>query len=555
MLEALANNGLTEIYNDERVVKNIVYKKFNELIPEIQDNCDSNLITTHIKNMWKEFDRIRINSQSSDKKATNEYVIKKIADNNIKVFVIKIFNDTKKHFSDLIEDDFFNHFDMSSMGRISIFHTRLAVIFKYYHRMLLENLMEKCYQENGMQSGRMVLNDEEFVEKYGLPPWEFVNNIFNELDIPYEVNNPIGTRLDSNFILRFKDKQENIEITSNDFSTGEKVLLSLAIAIYNNKDNFKKPELLLIDEPDAALHPSMSKKMINVLYKKIYEENKIPVIITTHSPTTVIASEGISIYQLSRGNSIPQKISTQQAVEILAGDIPFLKISNEKRRQVFVESKYDVKYYESISNILARIEPLPSEPVFIPVRTSNGSNCSDVINIVKKLSESGNDQVYGIIDFDLKNTESGKIIVLGRNNRYSIENYLLDPLLMGLFFIREGKKDINYFGEISFRTYPEASKMTKDDAQKIIDKIILYLNLSTSDTVDYQLFNNWTLKVSKGFIQHQGHELESLYKDKFQFLNSYQKENELKMDIINKLINDYPQFTPLELFDTIKKIR
>jgi hypothetical protein len=177
-----------------------------------------------------------------------------------------------------------------------------------------------------------------------------------------------------------------------------------------------------------------------------------------------------------------------------------------------------------------------------------------VINIVNNLSENGNNQIYGIIDWDLKNTESGRIIILGGSNRYSIENYLLDPLLMGIFFIREREKEANYFGEVSFRTYSEVSNMTEDDAKKIIDKVGSDLGLMSNNIVNYQLKNNWMLKISKEFACHQGHELEYLYKEKFPFLKRYQKEDELKFDIIDKVINDYPQFAPVELFDTIKRI-
>ena len=89
--------------------------------------------------------------------------------------------------------------------------------------------------------------------------------------------------------------------------------MSLALAIYNTASEFGKPELLLIDEPDAGLHPSMSQMMVKVLNENIVMENKIPTIISTHSPTTVIATEGISIYQLERGIGTPKKTSIQSA--------------------------------------------------------------------------------------------------------------------------------------------------------------------------------------------------------------------------------------------------
>lgn len=282
-----------------------------------------------------------------------------------------------------------------------------------------------------------------------------------EPNIPYEVNSPAGTRIESNFVFRLKDRKQGFEISSMDLSTGEKVLMSLALAIYNTGGDMGKPDLLLLDEPDAGLHPSMSKMMVDVLNKNIVVGNNIPTIISTHSPTTIIASEGISIYQMIRGNNIPTKIATQEAVELLSLGIPFLKISNDKRRQIFVESKYDVNYYELLTNIFSKFETLQCEPIFLSARTSNGSNCTDVIDIVNNLTSNGNDQVYGIIDWDGSNTLKNRVLVLGEKDRYSIENYLLDPLLMGLLFIRECKFNFSYFGIESLNKYSDLGKLLK----------------------------------------------------------------------------------------------
>lgn len=272
-----------------------------------------------------------------------------------------------------------------------------------------------------------------------------MNRILTETNIPYEVNNPEGDRLDSNFVFKLKDRAGGFEISSADLSTGEKVLMSLALAIYNTGGDLGKPDVLLIDEPDAGLHPSMSKMMVKVLKEHIVQENNIHTVISTHSPTTVIASEGIAIYQLIRGNSTPTKIPIQDAVELLSSDIPFLRISNERRRQIFVESKYDVIYYELLTNIYGRLETLPAEPIFIPARTSNGSNCTDVIDVVNNLYSNGNEQIYGIIDWDLNNSPTNRVLVLGHGERYAIENFLLDPLLMGILMIREKNSYIRFW--------------------------------------------------------------------------------------------------------------
>lgn len=261
-----------------------------------------------------------------------------------------------------------------------------------------------------------------------------------------------------------------------------------------------------------------------------------------------------------RGNSIPQPVPMQEAIEILISDIPFLRISTEKRKNVFVENQNDVNYYEQISNIYSRLEDLPSEPKFISTRKSKneGSNCSDVIALVNGLSKNGNDQVYGIIDRDVKNQSTDKIFVLGNGERYAIENYILDPLLIGLLCIREIKKDPNYFGITAFSTTPDIkTKLTEEDAQKIVDKVLEDLDLNLGNSVDYMLYNGWSLNISDEFNNKQGHELETLYEEKYPFLKSLSKNQEgvLKTEIINKVINDYPEFAPIGIIETLRKIQ
>ena len=335
--------------------------------------------------------------------------------------------------------------------------------------------------------------------------------------------------------------------------------MCIALAIYNLDNDFGKPDLLLIDEPDAALHPSMSKKMIDIINKKVVLGNNIPTIITTHSPATVISAEGISIYEMEKNNSIPQKTTVQKAIGILTEEIPFLKISNEKRRQIFVESPYDVKYYEALTNIIVKLKDLSSQPIFIPARTTNGSNCTDVINIVNNLSNTGNDQVYGIIDWDIEERHnlSEKILILGDKDRYSIENYLLDPLYIAFLAIRENKLPLEYFGVNTISSYIQLTELTENEAQLIVNKVIQDLNLDSNNYVNYRLFNKWNLKITKEFNLKQGHELEKIYKstNKYGFLNKYQKEYELKLDIIKKVISDFPELININLVRTFDKIK
>ncbi|MEO8236337.1 MAG: ATP-binding protein [Flavobacterium sp.] len=554
LLEAISNEEFSDVSVNGKKISNIRYIPFNGLNSIIQEDCDPTSITQWIKNFWTQLQNAIKRTTTSRAALVESNLYAYSGDASFKKIGPKIIPRIQKKIEEITENDIADNFDISMMAENDFFTAQFALIFKNYHRLLEENNINKYYVTQNLIPTSPILSDEEFNKKNGLPPWDFVNSILEEINVPYEVNSPLGTRTDSNFSFRLIDRKNGTEISSQDLSTGEKVLMSLALAIYNTKGDSNKPEFLLIDEPDAALHPSMSRKMVKILNYNIVTLSEIPAIITSHSPTTIISSEGISIYQMERGNPIPTKISVQKAVELLSSDIPFLKISNDQRRQVFVESKYDVTYYELITNILLRIDTINCEPIYLPARTSNGSNCTDVIEVVKNLFDNGNDQIYGIIDWDKENETKGRIIVLGENERYSIENYLLDPLMMGLLFIREAKISISDFALQNISSYSDLRDLTEIDAQKIIDYVLSTLNLMSANIVEYDLYNGWKLNVTNEFIVFQGHDLETLYKNKFPFLNVYQREDALKKDIIQKIINDFPQFTPNRIFETIKKI-
>jgi len=554
LLEALDSDIHCEVFINGKKISNVRYIPFNGLNSAIEENCDPATITTFIKDFWTRFAtaRDRVIKARAALVESNLYGYSGDGNfNKIGPKIIPKLGDIK----DITEKIITDNFDVSMIAETDFFTAQFALIFKNYHRLLEENNINRYYVTQNIAPTAVVYSDKEFLEKFGVAPWDFVNSILDEINVPYRVNTPLGTRIESSFSFKLIDRLGGFEISSIDLSTGEKVLMSLALAIYNTKGDNNKPELLLIDEPDAALHPSMSKKMVDILKHNIVTESCIPAIITSHSPTTIISSEGISIYQMERGNSIPEKISVQKAVELLSTDIPFLKISNDKRRQVFVESKYDVVYYELLTNILARVSTLSSEPIYLPARTSSGSNCTDVIDVVTGLFKNGNNQIYGIIDWDTTNVNTDRIIVLGPNERYSIENYLLDPLMMGLLFIREMKIPINEFGLSNSLTYSQLHELEKSDAQKIIDKVLGDLALNSGNVSTYELNNSWSLKISEEFNVFQGHELETRYKSTYPFLNMYQREDSLKKDIIQKIVNDFPQYIPKSIFDTIRKIK
>lgn len=553
LLLALADASNRIIFNG-RVCSNRKLVNFGSLIPSLSfTEIDKNNQIKYAFNVFNDTlnHYIAIGEDTNVNNLFLEYLNHEPA---IKTQVERVLIASKKALHELTIDDFADFYNPDLFVSHGIFSSSITDVFLHYQSLLEENERNEFLTYKKSSEAKPFLKTEEFVAKYGIPPWEALNSLLKQFEIPYSVNYPTGSRYER-FVLTFQNMSSGKTVNIEDFSTGEKVLVAIILTAYN-KAGFYKPDLLLLDEPDAGLHPSMSKKMIEGINEFVVAQG-IPTIITSHSPTTIIASNGIAVFEKKNGLPAPNPISVQMAVDLLSSDIPFLRISNDKRRQVFVESLLDVQYYERLTNIANRVKPLFYEPLFIPARSTSGSNCEDVKRVVPALRESGNDMVYGIIDRDVKAVETPYIKVLGLNERYAIENFILDPFLVGLFLVHEGAMLFSDFGIHTIHSYTGADKgMTQELAQEIVDCVLTSIDLHTSNNKTIRLWNSWKIQISIEFLEHNGHDLEKLYKFKYgNKLKKYHKENALKIAVIDTVINDYPQFTTASLFETLHRIK
>ena len=238
-------------------------------------------------------------------------------------------------------------------------------------------------------------------------------------------------------MLQLKNPITDESIDPDDLSSGEKLFLYFISAFIKIKDPInKKPSILLLDEPDATLHPEMIKTFI-VLLKTHIREAQVNIIMTTHSPTTVaLCEDNDNIFLINNkkiDDIVLKKITKEDAVQqLMVGITNVLLIKN--MRQVFTESDYDAKYYKTIFQILKNHEFLPinSSLNFISSGTEqNGGDtgcCDRVKSLTQQLVKAGNTTVYGIIDWDLKNNDipESQVYVIGHDSRYTKENYMYD---------------------------------------------------------------------------------------------------------------------------------
>lgn len=550
LMELMTHTDKCQCYDDQgRWITRIKYIPFNGLNPHIDENCQYFGLTNARKQAWNNvrqfLDDYEIYRErhgwSIDQYMNSNQERKRILGKWVKL--------AKGRVEDVSEELFDEHYEISSE---EMFSSQFASIFKLYQIRYVDNKFRK-YLNDVEGRHNKVLTDEEFEMMYGPKPWELINRMLSRAGLTYRVNHPDGINKELDFNLHLTDINNGIEIQVNDLSTGEKVLMSLALSIYNTMEETSRPDILLLDEPDAALHPEFSKVLINALEESIVKEAKVNVIISTHSPMTVALSPEKSIYLMDRGVSKPVKITKQKAVSILTKDLDNVRLSFENRRQVFVESPFDVQYYNRIVPLIA--ESLPTVPQFLPPKSSCGSNCNEVSSIVNSLRSMGNDLVYGIKDYDNKNHSSSFVLVLGENQRYAIDNYVFDPVYLSFFLIREGLLKTETLG-LPRVSYVQLRQIDDAGVQVLVDYVINTMGLNSDNRVTYFVQSGKQFTATREYFLMKGHDLEERIKATWKPLIGIAQggDNVLKNHLLDSVWTDYPEFIPIDFVTLFKKI-
>jgi predicted ATPase len=278
--------------------------------------------------------------------------------------------------------------------------------------------------------------EADFVARFGPPPWQLLKEILEESKLPFTFEPPPRLRLWEGYKFSLIHTLHKIPIRLSDLSSGEKVLFSLVLWLFSSGNKGHFPRLLLLDEPDAHLHPSMCKRFLDTIANVLVHGHSVRVIMTTHSPSTVALSPTDSLFELTPpGPKIERIAFREQAIaRLTAGFVTVMKTT----RHVFVEDEEDREFYEAVFQMcvddghLDKTVPLVFLPASSPTRSGakgQGGGWAEVKKIIERLSDTAlKDVVCGLLDGDgMSSTEKPKIY---RLTRYSIENYLMDPFVV-----------------------------------------------------------------------------------------------------------------------------
>lgn len=424
------------------------------------------------------------------------------------------------------------------------------------------------------------LNNKEFFEIFGDKPWLTINKILNDtFDGKFQFSIPDETSKSYAYQAQLLQVDTGKPVGVDALSTGEKTLLWLALTLFNSQyydaTLVKVPRLLLIDEPDAFLHPKMVVKMYKVL-DSFHKNFGSKIVITTHSPTTVALAPDNSVYIIEQG--FLTLVEKDVAISELLDGITQISLSPENRRQVFVESQYDANIFQLIYSKLVhrskKIDPKvslsfvssgPKMPVkqiedkvkkilriddleriqeFLDSVNGVGS-CSHVIGQVRALSESGNNSVRGIIDWDRNNKSNGNVVVLGENYAYAIENIALDPIcILLLLHINKPEKFtmVDVCGkDVTWSTWLKDIQLLQESIDKFILKV---LGRANNKDASISYFSGVELLTDFEYLNQQGHSLENMVKQSYPQLNAFsksRKDGELKWEIVQRSMITYTE--------------
>lgn len=318
--------------------------------------------------------------------------------------------------------------------------------FSAWHATYEYNKVNKYYHTQCGETDRHYLSNEAFRQKYGNEPWDIANSVLQNAGFRHRFSKPthqIGN-LAKPFQLRLVDPDDGTELKTTELSSGEKILLAITLMLYQSTGDLglaNLPKLLLLDEVDAPLHPSFTRSLIETLAEKFVGELGVAVIMTTHSPSTVALAPEESVYELVRRPRELRKTSISAATQILSAG--FISVTPADI-VVITESGADPDYYQPLYSTLVQKElcnpnpPLSFLAASKPGDDGIGGGSSQVQNWAPKLHDLGLDRFRGLIDKDGTNQPDSIISVL---DRYSIENYLFDPLTLTAYLIHRGIPD------------------------------------------------------------------------------------------------------------------
>ncbi|WP_339883439.1 ATP-dependent nuclease [Polaribacter vadi] len=413
----------------------------------------------------------------------------------------------------------------------------------------------------------------------GEAPWEIFQLVIDSLGFNYKVTAPDISKLsdildmelnqmsETPYQIVLLDNDSGKKINFHDLSSGERQLFSIGMLRYSTELRNNKRKLILLDEPDAHLHPSMIKQFFEIVNEFLVKKNNIKVIMTTHSASTLtLASnyENLELYFMKRSSEfesttleVDNSIKFSRSIKSLSNGLFTIY---PETKFVIVEDLDDVSFYNCICEFSKNENISMLNFIASSKLTENGEGGKDAVlkslNYLRKLDvlTSNSSSVVGLIDKDTGNIDYDENGFINLINRYSIENYWFDPLIVYCFLLNGKDPEFKNLDILKIKSGQEFNirKLSNQLIQEQVDLIVNKISnkIIFSNTIEYFEFNstNKTLKspkryeelteisylnghkikIPKWIIEVRGKDLRQIYQDTFINASKLNKEASYK---------------------------
>lgn len=461
--------------------------------------------------------------------------------------------------------DFYSGMDTLALGSINIVGTVRAYVER------LESNQQYEFRNHRYGEQNRHLTEAQFLERFGPPPWDLLNEVLKTvLDDRYRFQVPVLSNI-AGYEGKLIRTSDGLIVDPSWLSSGEKVLMWLCLSMYTTDSGrgSEAPKLLLLDEPDSALHPQMVQKLHMVL-ERIVRTFRCGVMFTTHSPTSVALFNGGPIWQVSERSIVA--VEKDAAIADLLVGLDQVSIHYTRSKQVYVESHKDEDVYTELFTYLRRLNTgvsehmalsfIPSAPKLTPdnvrkvlkahfgdidpektesfIKALNGQgDCAQVEGAVEGLNGDDGVPVHGIIDWDLANQSHGRIHVLGPGLFYSLENAVLNPLTLGIYLLQNfrAKLDLADYGladSFDLLTVYSDTSLWQEIANGVMSKVLGVAAINHE--IECVFLAGGRVSLDRRYAHMNGHDLESRLRQVYPFLKAVTKRPTLMMDVLQKVV-------------------
>ena len=365
----------------------------------------------NVEEMRNSIERLRVDAQRRPDPNFHEYAP-----------LMHIFEQMEEKFLDATLKDFRQFYPIfveSGNGHSPILNGISDIFWLYYSKM--EQNAYNDYRNKKYGRKHSVMSEEQFRDINGPEPWQLLNDLLkNHFNLPYRVNSPQDPAgngkappLDRDDIYHFEllHVEKNIKTNFLSLSSGEQMMMALVASMYKSSFKTSKfPNVLLLDEVDAVLHPSMIQQALDVIQHYFVEKQGMKVLMATHSPSTVAYAPEDSIYIVNPSGKEPrvEKQDKQTALSILTEGVVSCVFDSSARMKIRHRMRTNRKpllLVEGVTDALiieeawkkTREKEIPFDIMEFLGASHLGKNLRNIDDIIRKETGKGG---FGLFDHD-----------------------------------------------------------------------------------------------------------------------------------------------------------